>query len=153
MYISSLRISNLNRSINISSFLINLFFLMMRRPPRSTRTDTLFPYTTLFRSYPSRDARPRMTTYEEARSGYFVHVPECFNAVIDIVERLASEAPDRFALESVGADGETFDTQTFSALTITVQKGAKTSLGLGIGTGERKCVMYGKSVDIRCKHG
>src|SRR3546814_17541178 len=27
-----------------------LFFLMMRRPPRSTRTDTLFPYTTLFRS-------------------------------------------------------------------------------------------------------
>src|SRR3546814_17413420 len=30
---------------------INLFFfLMIRRPPRSTRTDTLFPYTTLFRS-------------------------------------------------------------------------------------------------------
>src|SRR3546814_16293185 len=26
------------------------FFLMIRRPPRSTRTDTLFPYTTLFRS-------------------------------------------------------------------------------------------------------
>src|SRR3546814_15906071 len=26
------------------------FFLMMLRPPRSTRTDTLFPYTTLFRS-------------------------------------------------------------------------------------------------------
>src|SRR3546814_16262317 len=26
-----------------------LFFLMIRRPPRSTRTDTLFPYTTLFR--------------------------------------------------------------------------------------------------------
>src|SRR3546814_4862268 len=28
------------------------FFLMIRRPPRSTRTDTLFPYTTLFRSLP-----------------------------------------------------------------------------------------------------
>src|SRR3546814_5696678 len=27
------------------------FFLMKRRPPRSTRTDTLFPYTTLFRSW------------------------------------------------------------------------------------------------------
>src|SRR3546814_6892472 len=27
-----------------------MFFLMRRRPPRSTRTDTLFPYTTLFRS-------------------------------------------------------------------------------------------------------
>src|SRR3546814_5877343 len=28
----------------------SVLFLMMRRPPRSTRTDTLFPYTTLFRS-------------------------------------------------------------------------------------------------------
>src|SRR3546814_8864950 len=28
------------------------FFLRIRRPPRSTRTDTLFPYTTLFRSRP-----------------------------------------------------------------------------------------------------
>src|SRR3546814_15613791 len=27
-----------------------VFFLMIRLPPRSTRTDTLFPYTTLFRS-------------------------------------------------------------------------------------------------------
>src|SRR3546814_11512135 len=26
---------------------------MIRRPPRSTRTDTLFPYTTLFRSHPT----------------------------------------------------------------------------------------------------
>src|SRR3546814_4009783 len=33
-------------------FLMLLFFLLMkRRPPRSTRTDTLFPYTTLFRSF------------------------------------------------------------------------------------------------------
>src|SRR3546814_9588740 len=30
--------------------LCSLFLLMIRRPPRSTRTDTLFPYTTLFRS-------------------------------------------------------------------------------------------------------
>src|SRR3546814_5695900 len=30
---------------------------MIRRPPRSTRTDTLFPYTTLFRSDPVRPAR------------------------------------------------------------------------------------------------
>src|SRR3546814_8187437 len=29
---------------------VRVFFLMIRRPPRSTRTDTLFPYTTLFRS-------------------------------------------------------------------------------------------------------
>src|SRR3546814_11311404 len=31
-------------------FVTFFFFLMIRRPPRSTRTDTLFPYTTLFRS-------------------------------------------------------------------------------------------------------
>src|SRR3546814_6308784 len=36
------------------------FFLMIRRPPRSTRTDTLFPYTTLFRSSAS-GARNRRT--------------------------------------------------------------------------------------------
>src|SRR3546814_13644983 len=34
--------------LSFLSFLF--FFLMIRRPPRSTRTDTLFPYTTLFRS-------------------------------------------------------------------------------------------------------
>src|SRR3546814_8086765 len=33
------------------------FFLMIRRPPRSTRTDTLFPYTTLFRSIDRPTAR------------------------------------------------------------------------------------------------
>src|SRR3546814_3652367 len=32
------------------SLLVVIFFLMIRRPPRSTRTDTLFPYSTLFRS-------------------------------------------------------------------------------------------------------
>src|SRR3546814_5505448 len=32
------------------SYCVLVFFLMIRRPPRSTRTDTLFPYTTLFRS-------------------------------------------------------------------------------------------------------
>src|SRR3546814_18437132 len=34
------------------------FFLMIRRPPRSTRTDTLFPYTTLFRSTDLGNAFP-----------------------------------------------------------------------------------------------
>src|SRR3546814_20608206 len=40
---------------------MSCFFLMIRRPPRSTRTDTLFPYTTLFRS---------------PESGLFVNIPE-----------------------------------------------------------------------------
>src|SRR3546814_9478403 len=37
---------------------ILFFFLMIRRPPRSTRTDTLFPYTTLFRSPNSQVTGP-----------------------------------------------------------------------------------------------
>src|SRR3546814_13616273 len=35
---------------DLCSYFRCFFFLMIRRPPRSTRTDTLFPYTTLFRS-------------------------------------------------------------------------------------------------------
>src|SRR3546814_14864598 len=35
-------------------FYLFFFFLLIRRPPRSTRTDTLFPYTTLFRSQEGR---------------------------------------------------------------------------------------------------
>src|SRR3546814_19685873 len=34
----------------VCCYVLTLFLLMIRRPPRSTRTDTLFPYTTLFRS-------------------------------------------------------------------------------------------------------
>src|SRR3546814_9155049 len=36
--------------VGLKSFHRVCFYLMIRRPPRSTRTDTLFPYTTLFRS-------------------------------------------------------------------------------------------------------
>src|SRR3546814_3564080 len=36
----------------VASFVCAFFFLMIRLPPRSTRTDTLFPYTTLFRYLP-----------------------------------------------------------------------------------------------------
>src|SRR3546814_2021431 len=54
---------------------------MIRRPPRSTRTDTLFPYTTLFRSlYPScfacRDLLGvplgRLVQLDPERSSYYV---------------------------------------------------------------------------------
>src|SRR3546814_13185316 len=53
------------------------FFLMIRRPPRSTRTDTLLPYTTLFRSQahlgmePVVDARQRI--FERCRRGVGEH--------------------------------------------------------------------------------
>src|SRR3546814_19007287 len=40
-------------------YYLSVFFLMTRRPPRSTRTDTLFPYTTLFRSKAIRKRQKR----------------------------------------------------------------------------------------------
>src|SRR3546814_18925114 len=52
-------------------FSIFFFFLMIRRPPRSTRTDTLFPYTTLFRSMAGEqrlfDLRRTALTGEQAQ--------------------------------------------------------------------------------------
>src|SRR3546814_19652066 len=45
---------------------------MSRRPPRSTRTDTLFPYTTLFRSIPPRE----LPSPPAARLRYHRHLPQ-----------------------------------------------------------------------------
>src|SRR3546814_10588412 len=42
-----------------------VFFLMIRRPPRSTRTDTLFPYTTLFRSDVSEENERNVALHAE----------------------------------------------------------------------------------------
>src|SRR3546814_16723513 len=57
---------------------------MIRRPPRSTRTDTLFPYTTLFRSGAlachlvgaDRDLRLPVEAEQELAQGYTVEEPE-----------------------------------------------------------------------------
>src|SRR3546814_6024602 len=49
-----------------------VFFLMIRRPPRSTRTDTLFPYTTLFRSsaaFPRRGSSGGLPCRHRRRRG------------------------------------------------------------------------------------
>src|SRR3546814_1184260 len=45
-----------------------LFFLIIRRPPRSTRTDTLFPYTTLFRSEGSPTLEQRRQKLDQWRA-------------------------------------------------------------------------------------
>src|SRR3546814_17474336 len=62
--------------------MIFLFFLMIRRPPRSTRTYTLFPYTTLFRStcekptlcWPHWTERQLSTASFPRRSSAVVHL-------------------------------------------------------------------------------
>src|SRR3546814_6747695 len=55
------------------SCLVFLFFvLMIRRPPRSTRTDTLFPYTTLFRSAQASAWKSRRRSRRRSRKALAV---------------------------------------------------------------------------------
>src|SRR3546814_14886727 len=48
--LSSLSLRFVSLLSSLCLYFFSFFFLMVRRPPRSTRTDTLFPSTTLFRS-------------------------------------------------------------------------------------------------------
>src|SRR3546814_14726905 len=55
-----------------------VFFLMIRRPPRSTRTDTLFPYTTLFRSQYMLDTQTSEAGYSECATPLLVRDEAAF---------------------------------------------------------------------------
>src|SRR3546814_19293272 len=78
---------------------------MIRRPPRSTRTDTLFPYTTLFRSQPSLAASLKCRLH-----GILIPSSEVFNipTILDILhkkirERVKVNSPDiRASLKAKG---------------------------------------------------
>src|SRR3546814_14363457 len=59
---------------------------MLRRPPRSTRTDTLFPYTTLFRSLTAiSSVRTRLTTYLLVQRSFGIRGAALVNIVIAII--------------------------------------------------------------------
>src|SRR3546814_14729350 len=59
--------------------IMSLFFLRIRRPPRSTRTDTLFPYTTLVRSFTD----PTLTV---TRMGHMAHANETYGYRIELTD-------------------------------------------------------------------
>src|SRR3546814_12216775 len=70
---------------------------MIRRPPRSTRTDTLFPYTTRFRSLSDAQSRLAVPTGALTRE----HVPARVHDDLDAVRRALAAAldpPDRLVL-------------------------------------------------------
>src|SRR3546814_6181685 len=75
---------------------------MIRRPPRSTRTDTLFPYTTLFRSTGTRDAPGPHLDVGAGRP----HRGRCIRALhrSAIRARTARRTEDRLACTSGSAD-------------------------------------------------
>src|SRR3546814_2273533 len=80
------------------------FFLMIRRPPRSTRTDTLFPYTTLFRSYHRKrlfDEQPSALLhagpFEKRDSAPQVSAPE--RALLELLSEVGVRQPLQEARE------------------------------------------------------
>src|SRR3546814_17259862 len=74
---------------------------MIRRPPRSTRTDTLFPYTTLFRSVHPGSGR---STRPEARIAPALAVNAEIPNRIDSAPRLADLEMELRRLDVAGAD-------------------------------------------------
>src|SRR3546814_15132104 len=78
------------------------FFLMIRRPPRSTRTDTLFPYTTLFRSF----QRPRacFVGRESEQLANLIHASRYAAGIIILFEMRNDRALDNDAGHRVGED-------------------------------------------------
>src|SRR3546814_3797196 len=81
---------------------------MIRRPPRSTRTDTLFPYTTLFRSRVAHGKGRAAAVDLSGKSGHFLQL-----AQIDEAAALLAVAHDlramplatRYSVEFCGAGG------------------------------------------------
>src|SRR3546814_17813031 len=73
-----------------------VFFLMIRRPPRSTRTDTLFPYTTLFRS----------EVLFHDRRGVDENLPTCLQVVVQPARQRLQALLDEIVIVRVaGIDG------------------------------------------------
>src|SRR3546814_1990423 len=70
-----------------------VFFLMIRQPPRSTRTDTLFPYTTLFRSMGGRlEPTHRIRAAQGEESAFGANHASC----------ASRSRPNRIRLDGVG---------------------------------------------------
>src|SRR3546814_9961621 len=64
---------------------------MMRRPPRSTRTDTLFPYTTLFRSAPPSETTTPACFATDGRCAVAMNGPQCLVSLSRRSEEHTSE--------------------------------------------------------------
>src|SRR3546814_5537430 len=92
-----------------------LFFLMIRRPPRSTRTDTLFPYTTLFRSH-------------FVISGYTEHLP--LSDFIMVISEPGDDRTETMKLE--GRGGEYSPPQVRATLRRSDTSGARSRADIGL---------------------
>ena len=87
------------------------------------------------------DVPLRLTDYESERASFRIEVPERFNAVIDIVERWAAEAPEDMALVSLDGRGDVVAEQTVADLACESRRAARALLSLGIRKGDPVFVM------------
>src|SRR3546814_9894168 len=77
---------------------------MIRRTPKSTRTDTLFPYTTLYRSMDAPSIRPALHEMASrlASAGYYVMLPFLFYRGSEFKEFGADDADMHQRFELMG---------------------------------------------------
>src|SRR3546814_3701811 len=116
---------------------------MIRRPPRSTRTDTLFPYTTLFRSLilcggsknDLPEQGPALAALFNTVDSYDTHakIPEYFDAV-----NKSAESGDNIALISVGWDPGLFSLNRLFGEAVLPQGATYTFWGTGLSQGHSK---------------
>src|SRR3546814_16993469 len=123
---------------------------MIRRPPRSTRTDTLFPYTTLFRSlFFLRVEDVKDSADQERVGGFFPMVPpfertfgidQTIGDILDIAHLMRAAAYLQQRGVSSGTDVGRMEQQRV--------REERQQAG-----GERKRVVVGKGVSVRVKVG
>jgi len=90
---------------------------------------------------PARDCPPRLVDYAAERASYRVEVPDRFNAVLDIVEKWASEDPDALAVLSLDGLGEVVAAQSAADLARASRQAARALLDVGVGKGDHVFVM------------
>src|SRR3546814_2974948 len=82
-----------------------IFFLMIRRPPRSKRTDTLFPYTTLFRSSGYQNKNLAQVASYARREAIMTRPDSAYEACIMALMFQADSAPELRKFRPAYRDG------------------------------------------------
>src|SRR3546814_15654607 len=95
---------------------------MIRRPPRSTRTDTLYPYTTLFRSIPADPDLWKLENYERFLQARREMLASELNTFLNsITELTVSDVP--ITLEEMIAEGESEELEFKQTLRWDIKEG------------------------------